>query len=164
MRKKLLSVLLSAMLLVNCFVFTANAQTTVNVSFDSAITAINRMCSYLEGQDAAERAKLFKLMHSYVITDTGMNTLIGIVDGSAQPGELSGLFEALGAEDPAQKDALKFSLQLVKCIPEQVRVDSFGILSEKTELPSGMGEAEEQAFQNLCSTFLPEGFLEIAGA
>lgn len=163
MKKKLLSILLSTMLLLNCFVFTAKAETTVNVSFDSAVAAMNRMCEYLEGQDVSERAKLFKLVHSYVITDTGMNSLVGIVEGTTQPGDLSGLFGALGAEDPEQKDALTFLLRLVKCIPEQVREESFEILAEKTALPSGMGEAEEQAFKDLCSTFVSDSFIEIAG-
>ena len=161
MKKKILSVALSALLLINCMVFTVTAQTTVNIDFDAVVTAADRMADYLSLQDAATRQKLFRLVQSYIDTDPGMDSLAEMVDNPAGMGELSDLFDVIGISTQEQKDALQFAIRFAKCIPVEVRRDSFAMLANKTEFPGEMNAEEEAAFKDLCSAFVDSSFIEM---
>lgn len=103
----------------------------MNIDFDTMVTAADRMAGYLSLQDAATRQKLFRLVQSYIDTDPGMDSLAGMIDNPAGMGELSDLFGVIGISTQEQKDVLQFAIRFAKCIPVEVRRDSFAMLANQ---------------------------------
>ena len=86
-------------------VFTVTAQTTVNIDFDTMVTAADRMAGYLSYR-TRRRGRSCSALYNLTDTDPGMDSLAGMIDNPAGMGELSDLFGVIGISTQEQKDAL----------------------------------------------------------
>lgn len=145
MNKKVISLILTVVLAINCFAVTAFASSSVDASADNAILLLNRMCDYLEAQTKDDRIALFNFVHSYMSTDAGVDYMIGLVDDGTDSDLVNGYIASFGITD-SDREMLKFFLRFAKCIPTADRVEAYSRLDDRDEfVPNPAFSAEETA-------------------
>lgn len=158
MKKKVISLILAVVFMVNCFAFTAFAAPSTDVTVDSALMLMNRMCDFLESQTKEDRIKLFHLVHSYMKTDAGVDFMIGLVDDrSPTSGNalVNGYIDSFGLTDD-DKEHLKFFLRFAKCIPTADRSAAYQQLDDRAEFVASpaLSAEEEAALNSVYDAFL----------
>lgn len=166
MNKKFISLVLCALMIVNCFAFTAfaqRAQEDISLNADDALTLINRMNDYLEPQVKSDRSKIFHLVQGYMATDAGVEYMIGLVDDQSDVGTnqlILGYINSFGVT-ASDKTILKNFLRFVKCIPAADRVSAFEKLDNRDAYNEELSDREQRAIDNVYATLIDSDFAQI---
>lgn len=145
MNKKVISLMLTVVLAINCFAVTAFASSSADMSADDGILLLNRMCDYLEAQTKEDRIALFHLVHSYMSTDAGVDYMISLVDDGTDSSLVNGYIASFGITD-SDREMLKLFLRFAKCIPTADRAEAYRRLDDRAEFaPNPAFSAEETA-------------------
>lgn len=119
MTKRILAIVLSVVMLMSCSFMCVSAA--VNVTGGGFKTTLATVDAFMAGKSTAQRQTIYDFLETYVLTDAGMDTLIGLVDDQSEVSQLiKDYIEAYGVSDD-EKDALKLYLNILKCVPTTIR-------------------------------------------
>lgn len=119
MMKKTIAILLTVVMLLSCGIMSVSAAVTVTGGgFKATLDAVD---VFMSGKTAPQRQTIYDFLETYLSSDAGMDTLIGLVDDQSEVGQLfKDYIHAYGVTED-DKDALKLYLTILKCLPTSIR-------------------------------------------
>ncbi|MBE7039296.1 MAG: S-layer homology domain-containing protein [Ruminococcaceae bacterium] len=140
--KKIISVIITVVMLMSCLTFTPASAAEVNLDMESVESVFEFIDDSLS-DSAIERIDAYNIFATYLKTNMGIDTLIGVLDETivSVPGDLA---QALGSANlVSKKEELKFVLNLIKALPEERRedgIEEFQAIRQRTEDNGGVEE------------------------
>ncbi len=122
--KKVLLFVVAFCMLFNTFAMCSFAAEDVTFSFSEMQAIIKELGDKLASADAVDRSKGFVLAKSYLSTNDGVDTLIGIVEAdefTASNPLVEAIHKVLG-DITSRKEQFIFMLKFAKCFTEEERV------------------------------------------
>jgi len=142
--KKLFSIILTITMIMTCALstFTVAPVSATDVSLD--ITSLEKVFGFIDtsmSDSANERIEAYYILANYVQNDTGIDTLIGVLDGTITPIP-DDLKKSLGNFE-SSKDEIIFMLSLIKGLDDErveEGIEEFEAIRERTEAKGGVEE------------------------
>ena len=151
--KKVLSAILTIAMLMTCvfstFTMPVSAATDVTLDASSLESVITFLDEYMP-DSANKRIEAYEILSTYLSTDSGIDTLTGVLDGTVDPvpAPIQKIMTALsgeGADVNSIKDEFIFALNLVKGLNDAVVLKGFEDFEEFRAETEANGGVEEEA-------------------
>lgn len=163
MRKKILALVLSLVMVLGCFGGFSASAADADLSFDDAYTMMVDMAEYLALQSPADRDYLYNWVHGFMKTDMGVESLITLVDDQSEAAGNNVVLNYIYSfgVDEASKGNLRFALELAKVIPTDARAKAFDDMKAREKFALETSNEQKTAIEAVYNAFLSEELQEM---